>query len=265
MFLFSSQYQDVASLSNLPRYTGGQTYFYPAWNAAREEDAVKFASEFSDYLSSEIGLEAVLRVRTTTGLRPSSFYGNFFNRSSDLCAFPAFPRDQAYVVEIAIDETVSKQFICLQAGVLHTTCNGERRIRVLTLSIPTTQNLADVYASADQQAIAVYFAHKAVERALSSGLDAARDAVQAKMIELLQTYKKELGGGNMGGGGLQFPINMRALPMLFLGLMKNVSKPAECMLTKLTHSSSVFANQLRSQPTSAPLHSASSQPFHFLF
>lgn len=223
MFLFSAQYQDVASLSNLPRYTGGQTYFYPAWNAARTEDAIKFATEFSDYLSSEIGLEAVLRVRTTTGLRPSAFYGNFFNRSSDLCAFPAMPRDQAYVVEIAIDESVTKAFACLQVGVLHTTCNGERRIRVLTLSIPTTQNLAEVYASADQQAITAYFSHKAVERALSSGLDAARDAVQAKMIELLQTYKKELGGGNMGGGGLQFPANMRALPMLFLGLMKNVS------------------------------------------
>ncbi|KAF2720125.1 hypothetical protein K431DRAFT_227207 [Polychaeton citri CBS 116435] len=222
MFLFSAQYQDVASLSNLPRYTGGQTYFYPAWNAARTEDAIKFATEFSDYLSSEIGLEAVLRVRATTGLRPSAFYGNFFNRSSDLCAFPAMPRDQAYVVEIAIDETVTKAFACLQVGVLHTTCNGERRIRVLTLSIPTTQNLADVYASADQQAITAYFAHKAVERVLSSGLDAARDAVQSKMIELLQTYKKELGGGNMGGGGLQFPSNLRGLPMLFLGLMKNI-------------------------------------------
>ncbi|RMX99317.1 hypothetical protein D0868_09599, partial [Hortaea werneckii] len=222
MFLFSAQYQDVASLSNLPRYTGGQTYFYPAWNAARTEDAMKFATEFSDYLSAEIGLEAVLRVRTTTGLRPSAFYGNFFNRSSDLCAFPAMPRDQAYVVEIAIDESVTKAFACLQVGVLHTTCNGERRIRVMTLSIPTTQNLAEVYASADQQAITAYFSHKAVERALSSGLDAARDAVQAKMVELLQTYKKELGGGNMGGGGLQFPANMRAMPMLFLGLMKNL-------------------------------------------
>jgi protein transport protein SEC24 len=83
--------------------------------------------------------------------------------------------------------------------------------------------MSDVYASADQNAIAAYFSHKAVERALSSGLDAARDAVQAKMIELLQTYKKELGGGNLGGGGLQFPANLRALPMLFLGLMKNVS------------------------------------------
>lgn len=221
MFLFSSQYQDVASLSNLPRYTGGQTWFYPGWNAGRAEDAIKFASEFSDFLSSEIGLEAVLRVRATTGLRMSTFYGNFFNRSSDLCAFPAFPRDQCYVVEVAIDETLQKNFVCLQAGVLYTTCNGERRIRVMTLAIPTTTNLADVYASADQCAITTYFSHKAVERALSGGLEAARDALQSKLTELLQTFKKELGGGSMGGG-LQFPANLRGLPVLFLGLIKNV-------------------------------------------
>ncbi|KAH7029407.1 protein transport protein SEC24 [Microdochium trichocladiopsis] len=222
MFLFSSQYQDVASLSNLPRYTGGQTWFYPGWNAGRAEDAIKFASEFSDFLSSEIGLEAVLRVRATTGLRMSTFYGNFFNRSSDLCAFPAFPRDQCYVVEVAIDENLQKNVVCLQAGVLYTTCNGERRIRVMTLALPTTTSMADVYASADQCAITTYFSHKAVERALSSGLDAARDALQSKLIELLQTFKKELAGGSMGGGGLQFPANLRGLPVLFLGLIKNV-------------------------------------------
>lgn len=223
MFLFSSQYQDVASLSNLPRYTGGQTYFYPGWNAARKEDAIKFAHEFSEYLSSEIGLEAVLRVRATTGLRMNTFYGNFFNRSSDLCAFPAFPRDQAYVVEVAIDETVTKPVVCMQAAVLHTTCNGERRIRVLTLALPTTQNIADLYASADQQAIAAYFSHKAVERALGSGLDPAREALQAKAVELLSTYRKELAGGSVSGGGLQFPVNLRALPVLFLSLIKHVS------------------------------------------
>ena len=222
MFLFSSQYQDVASLSNLPRYTGGQTYFYPAWNAARSEDAIKFAREFSDYLSAEIGLEAVLRVRATTGLRMSTFYGNFFNRSSDLCAFPAFPRDQAYVVEVAIEENIAKPVVCMQTAVLHTTCNGERRIRVMTLALPTTQNLGDVYASADQQAVTTYFSHKAVEKALGSGLEPARDALQSKFIELLSTYRKELAGSNVGGG-LQFPTNLRALPVLFLGLIKNVS------------------------------------------
>ena len=228
MFLFSSQYQDVASLSNLPRFTGGQTYFYPGWNAARGEDAIKFAKEFSDYLSSEIALEAVLRVRATTGLRMNAFYGNFFNRSSDLCAFPAFPRDQAYVVEVAIDESMTKGVVCLQAAVLHTTCNGERRIRVMTVALPTTQTLADVYASADQGAITAYYTHKAVERALGGGLEAARDQLQTKCIEIMQTYRKELAGGSLGGGGLQFPANLRCLPVLFLGLIKNVSVDRNC-------------------------------------
>ena len=269
MFLFSSQYQDVASLSNLPRYTGGQTYFYPGWNAARSEDAIKFAREFSDYLSSEIGLEAVLRVRATTGLRMSTFYGNFFNRSSDLCAFPAFPRDQAYVVEVAIDETVTRPFVCMQTAVLHTTCNGERRIRVLTLTLPTTESMASVYASADQGAITAFYSHKAVERALGSGLEAARDALQAKAVEILQTYRKELAGGNMGGGGLQLPSNMRALPALFLGMMKNVRIALICIIMKSfiitdadSHSPtsrSDCANLLRFPPTCDQQHCASCQ------
>lgn len=74
LFLFASEYQDVASLSNLPRYTGGQTWFYRGWNASRSEDAIKSAREFSSYLSSEMGFEAVLRVRATTGLRMNAFY-----------------------------------------------------------------------------------------------------------------------------------------------------------------------------------------------
>src|SRR5262249_5632556 len=106
-------------------------------------------------------------------------------------------------------------------AVLHTTCNGERRIRVLTLALPTTQNISDIYASADQCAVAAYFSHKAVERALSSGLDAARDSLQSKITELLQTFRKELAGGSMGAG-LQSPPTLRGLPMLSLGLMKNI-------------------------------------------
>lgn len=89
--------------------------------------------------------------------------------------------------------------------------------------MPTTEVLSSVYASADQSAITAYFSHKAVERALGSGLEAAREALQSKVIEILQTYRKELAGGNMGGGGLQLPNNLRGLPILFLGLMKNVS------------------------------------------
>lgn len=223
MFLFSSQYQDVASLSNLPRYTGGQTYFYPGWSASRQEDAIKFAHEFGEHLSQEISMEAVLRVRACSGLRMNTFYGNFFNRSSDLCSFPTFPRDQSYVVEVAIDETLHHPWVSFQAAVLHTTCDGERRIRVITVSIPTSSQLQDVYASADQLAITAYYTQKAVEKALSSGIQESHDLITNKLTEMLQTYKKELMTTNVGASApLQFCANLRMLPLLLNSLLKHV-------------------------------------------
>ena len=86
MFLFSASYQDVATLGSspfteldfsfamlmtaeacLPHYTSGQTYFYPAFNAAKSEDAIKFAHEFGEVIAMPIMLEAVIRVRATKG------------------------------------------------------------------------------------------------------------------------------------------------------------------------------------------------------
>jgi len=84
MFLFSASCQDVASLgvsytpllyfisdvslAYLPHYTPGQTYYYPAFNAGRSEDALKFAHEFGQVLAMPIMLEAVTRVRASRGV-----------------------------------------------------------------------------------------------------------------------------------------------------------------------------------------------------
>lgn len=224
MFLFSSSYQDVASLSCLPRYTAGTTHFYPSWNANNHEDVHKFGIEFTKHLSQEVALEAVLRVRGNTGLRMNNFYGNFFNRSTDLCAFPSFPRDQGYVVEVSIDETIDKKFITLQAGVLHSTCHGERRIRVMTLCLPVTNSLSELYASADQVAITNYLAVKAAERCLTASLDNARDAVQNKLHEIMDVYKKHLLNSNTGASvPLRICSNLSLLPLLTLSLLKNLS------------------------------------------
>ena len=47
-------------MSNLARYTAGQTHFYPAWTSNKYEDVAKLSKEVSDHLSQDIALEAVL-------------------------------------------------------------------------------------------------------------------------------------------------------------------------------------------------------------
>lgn len=223
MFLFSPQYTDVASLRCLPRYTGGQVYYYPGFNAGRSEDAIKFATEFGTVLASPIGLEAVIRVRGSRGIRMSAFHGNFFTRSTDLLSLPTVPVDQSYAIELQIEDPLTQPVIVLQTAVLHTTCYGERRIRVMTTALPTTTSMSEVFASADQNAIVTLLANKAVERAMSSKLEDARDAVVNKLVDVLKVYKDTM--TSAGGGAsaqLAIPDNLRLLPLLCCGLVKHV-------------------------------------------
>lgn len=223
MFLFSAAYTDVATLSCLPRYTGGQTYFYPGFHAARSEDALKFAHEFAEVLASPISYEAVLRLRCTKGLRATGFHGNFFVRSTDLLALPAVPLDQSYAIECEIEETINVPFVVFQSVVLHSTSYGERRIRVVNLALPTTSSMSEIYASADQTAIVTLLANKAVERSIHARLEDARDALMNKLVDIFTTYKSTMTSAGSGASPqLSIASNMALMPLMVLGLLKHV-------------------------------------------
>ncbi|KAJ3014838.1 COPII subunit [Thoreauomyces humboldtii] len=220
VFLFSPQYADVATLSGCAKFTGGSVYYYPHFNAARSEDAMKFAHEFSHFLSRPIGLEAVMRVRASKGIRMTAFHGNFFLRSTDLLSLPNVSPDNSYAVEMALSENLTSSLACFQTALLHTSSTGERRIRVITLAIPVTNNLADVFTATDQIALASLLSKKAVERALTSKIEDAREALMYKLDDIIGAYKSAF---TSSGQSVQLlvPENLKLLPLLILGLLKN--------------------------------------------
>ncbi|KAF8986187.1 COPII subunit [Entomortierella lignicola] len=224
MFIFGSSYSDVATLSCLPRFTSGSIFFYPAFTAAKSEDAIKFAHELAEFLSQRIGLEAIMRVRASKGLRMSAFYGNFFVRSTDLLSLPNVPRDQSYSIEVSFEDNLTIPIVCFQTALLHTSSYGERRIRVLTLALPVTTSLSELYMSADQVAIGTLLACKAVERGMNSKLDDARDALTNKCVDILGVYKTHMTASSSGATpNLQICDNLKLLPLLTLGMLKNVA------------------------------------------
>ena len=72
-------------------------------------------------------------------------------------------------------------------------------------------------------ALATLLANKAVERSLSHKLEDARDAVINKMVEILTTYKSSMTAAGAGASAqLSVSENLKMLPVLLLGLLKNV-------------------------------------------
>ncbi|KAJ7280072.1 Sec23/Sec24, helical domain-containing protein [Mycena rebaudengoi] len=99
---------------------------------------------------------------------------------------------------------------------------GERRLRVITTAYPTT-SLSEVFASADQIAIATLLANKAVEHSLSYKLEDARDYIFKKLVDIFITYKSSMTAVGAGASAqLTLAENMKMLPVLVLGILKNV-------------------------------------------
>ena len=72
-------------------------------------------------------------------------------------------------------------------------------------------------------AIATLLANKAVERTITHKLEDSRDAVRNKLVEILQAYKTSMTTAGAGASAqLAISENMRMLPVLVLGLLKNV-------------------------------------------
>ena len=102
---------------------------------------------------------------------------------------------------------------------------GERRIRVITLALPTSSNIQEIFQGVDQVAIAHYLSAKAVERinASSATLEAARDGVTKTVTDILDAYRTTIAGPGSGSGGLVASESLRDLPVLALGLIKSVA------------------------------------------
>ena len=134
------------------------------------------------------------------------------------------PQDQNYAVEVTIEESQTNPLSYFQAAVLHSSCHGERRIRVVTLAIPTTSNISEVYACVDQAALTTFTAIKAVERTQTHSLESARDYVQKGVTDILTAYRANMMSGGAGAAaGLAVPVNMQMFPLLSLALLKHVA------------------------------------------
>ena len=222
IFMLNSLNADLATLSCVSKYCGGEIKFYPGFHPDHHPEQInKFCADLKRYLTRKIGFEAVMRIRCTRGLTIHSFHGNFFVRSTDLLALPNVNPDAGFGLQINIEESLSDvSNVAFQAAVLYTSSKSERRIRIHTYSMPVTKNMNEIMNGADQEAIVGLISKLAVDRTAMNSLKDARDAMINVAVDYLQAYKHHVTSSR--SGSLISPYSLRLIPTFVLGLMKNV-------------------------------------------
>uniref|UniRef100_A0A8R1DM97 Uncharacterized protein n=1 Tax=Caenorhabditis japonica TaxID=281687 RepID=A0A8R1DM97_CAEJA len=220
LFMFNTQYADLATLSEVAKFSTGCVYHFPNYNYRNDIHQVKrFEKVFTRYLTRKLGFEAVLRIRTSRGLALTGFYGNFFVRSPDLLALANVNPDCALAAQVTIEEKLPA-YVCFQSALLYTSSKGDRRIRVHTMCIPTTGDLLQLYNNFDLKATVSYLAKIGVERSMTgSALADSREALVNAVLDSVGSYQKAVSRGS----GMLVPRSghLRLFPSYVLAMLKH--------------------------------------------
>ncbi|KAH7648030.1 hypothetical protein FG379_000813 [Cryptosporidium bovis] len=210
LFMCTSQpYVDLATISPVVKKTSGDLTYIFGFNSYLHGQ--KLIEDVYSILTRNSAWESCIRFRVSRGWKILSWYGNFYFSGVDLLLAPNCHRDQAYSIVLDMDDNVTvapDPFVYIQAALLHTNSDGERRIRVHTVALPVTQNYVELVSSMDVQATVSVICQHAMELSLKGKLLDGRNYLQTICSQIVLPQAN------------QMIENVKSLPLYILGVLK---------------------------------------------
>ncbi|XP_014209166.1 protein transport protein Sec24D-like [Copidosoma floridanum] len=219
LFLFNNSYIDVATTGQVARVTGGEVYKYTYFQA--DIDGERLITDIINNISRPIAFDAVMRVRTSTGVRPTDFYGHLHMPNTTDVELASLDSDKAIAIEIQHDDKLTDdEGVFIQAALLYTSCGGVRRLRIINLSLRTSSMMAELYKSCDCDALVNFLLKQSVNKLVEYSPKAIRDTLTSKCAHILATYRKHCASPSTFGQ-LILPECLKLLPLYANSLLKS--------------------------------------------
>nr|KAF6322831.1 SEC24-like protein C, COPII coat complex component [Pipistrellus kuhlii] len=219
LFLFPNQYVDVATLSVVPQLTGGSVYKYACFQV--ENDQERFMSDLRRDVEKVVGFDAVMRVRTSTGIRAVDFFGAFYMSNTTDVELAGLDGEKTVTVEFKHDDRLNEESgALLQCALLYTSCGGQRRLRIHNLALNCCTQLADLYRNCETDTLINYMAKFAYRGVLNSPVKTVRDTLITQCAQILACYRKNCASPS-SAGQLILPECMKLLPVYLNCVLKS--------------------------------------------
>uniref|UniRef100_A0A4W3HFD4 SEC24 homolog C, COPII coat complex component n=1 Tax=Callorhinchus milii TaxID=7868 RepID=A0A4W3HFD4_CALMI len=260
LFLFPNQYIDVATLGLVSYQTGGSVYKYTYFQA--QTDGERFLNDLHRDVQKVIGFDSVMRVRTSTGIRATEFYGSFYMSNTTDVELAALDCDKTITVEFKHDDKLSEESgALLQCALLYTSCSGQRRLRIHNVTLNCCTQLADLYRNCETDTLINYFAKYAYRGVLNNSTKSVRDTLINQSAQILSCYRKNCASPS-SAGQLILPECMKLLPVYLNCVLKSdvlqpgadVSTDDRAYIRQLVTSMDVAETNVFFYPRLLPVH-----------
>lgn len=219
LFLFNNAYIDIATLSQVCRLTGGQVYKYTYFQA--DLDGERFISDLRHNVSRSVVFDGIMRVRTSTGVRPTDFFGAFFMANTTDMELASLNSDAALCCEVKHDDKLTDEDgVYIQAALLYTSVSGQRRLRVSNVALNISDNMGELYRNCDLDTVVNFLAKQSITKLIETNPKAVREGLMQQCAQILACYRKNCASPS-SAGQLILPECMKLLPLYTNCLLKS--------------------------------------------
>ncbi|XP_061673338.1 protein transport protein Sec24C [Syngnathoides biaculeatus] len=224
LFVLSPQDVGGAWPGHVPYLTGGALYVYK--HLQGDLDRERFCQKLRRIVEADVGYKAELSLFVSKGMRVLGCYGLIVPKMSpSQIAMATLDWQTTVAVEFMHDASALDKMrgVAIQAVLEYSTERGERRSRVHTLMLRSSDHLQETFCQYQAQTLLAFYCKKMYCAVLERPLQDLREALQWELTEALASYRRHGCSASAwaSSGQLVLPRGLRALPVYLNSLRKS--------------------------------------------
>lgn len=218
LFLASNQYCDLATISDCLHKCAGQIYKYDFFMSDIQGE--RLIEDLKHCISNTYAFDAVMKVRTSTGVRAVDYLGNFSLSVNDI-ELAACDRTLCFSAELKHEDKLNENSkVFTQVAILYTSLSGQRRIRIHNMNFSVCNTYSLLYPSCDLDTIINYIGKLAVRSCGQSTPKTIQENIIQQVANMLACYRKNCANAPSRGQFI-LPETLKLMPLFINSLLKS--------------------------------------------
>lgn len=212
-------YIDLATLSAVPRKTGGEVCYYTGFEPSRDGERLHYDLSRTVVQSGVFGI--VFKLRCSKGFAVESVNATWDPDVIDPSMF--------HISRLSVDATVNfvvthseriegQKTVFFQVACLHTNTLGRRLIRVHTLQLAVTSSLSNIFRYTEIDTVTSILLKQAATAALK-GDGTFKERLSKSCVDMLHAYRVNC-ASMTSSGQLILPESLKLLPLYISSMRK---------------------------------------------
>lgn len=221
----NDDFRGAALFGDICRFTGGNLHYFQG-SMILDDNIHRLDSELKNALCNFCGSEAIMKLRTSVGVRVDQIIGKgVFSEINGEVELAGLDQFSTFCFTLRNDATLKDEDkVHLQLAVLYTTCNMERMVRVHNLSLVASSNPTSIFRYTDLDTVTCTLAKLAADKALLNPLSndpiGPRSFLNKSVADILLKYRMNC-SSQSPKGQLILPESLKVLPLFILGMLKH--------------------------------------------